>query len=131
MLSCAWGPAFGGLMTPIGAGPNLIALAFIRRIMGVDMSFLQWMVVGVPVGVIMIAVCWFSMVWFCEDRQDPWETPWGPSEGNERRKAGPDLSLAYDSSFIAGDSSGRLTKSEVVTSITIVSTIALWFALRF
>lgn len=53
VLSVAWGASVGGIGTPVGTPPNLIGLAAIRKA-GFDLSFLEWMAVGVPLGLVML-----------------------------------------------------------------------------
>ena len=48
MLITAFGASIGGLGTPIGTPPNLIGLGMLKRIAGVDITFFQWMLFGVP-----------------------------------------------------------------------------------
>jgi sodium-dependent dicarboxylate transporter 2/3/5 len=56
MLSVAFAASIGGLATPIGTPPNLIGLTFIRRELGVDVSFLGWCAIGIPLVVVMATV---------------------------------------------------------------------------
>jgi sodium-dependent dicarboxylate transporter 2/3/5 len=48
LLCVAFASSIGGLATPIGTPPNLIGLGFIRSQLGVDVSFLGWCAIGVP-----------------------------------------------------------------------------------
>ena len=52
-LCVAFAASIGGLATPIGTPPNLIGLAFIRDQAGVEVSFLGWCAIGVPLVVVM------------------------------------------------------------------------------
>lgn len=47
-LCVAFAASIGGLATPIGTAPNLIGLAFIRDQAGVQVSFLGWCAIGLP-----------------------------------------------------------------------------------
>ena len=58
MISCAWGPIVGGIMTPAGAGPNPIAIGFLADMVGVELTFLGWMLYGVPAGILIIVPVW-------------------------------------------------------------------------
>ncbi|TVR86870.1 MAG: DASS family sodium-coupled anion symporter [Spirochaetaceae bacterium] len=58
MISCAWGPTVGGIMTPAGAGPNPIAIGFLQEMAGVELSFLGWMMFGVPAGLLILVPTW-------------------------------------------------------------------------
>ena len=49
MLMTSFAASVGGLATPVGTPPNLIGLGFIRSQLGVEITFFQWMLIGVPV----------------------------------------------------------------------------------
>jgi sodium-dependent dicarboxylate transporter 2/3/5 len=53
MLMASFGASVGGIGTPIGTPPNLIGIGMLSRIAGVDVSFFEWMMLGVPVVVLM------------------------------------------------------------------------------
>ena len=55
MLMASFGASVGGIGTPIGTPPNLIGIGMLSRIAGVNVSFFQWMMLGVPVVVLMFA----------------------------------------------------------------------------
>jgi sodium-dependent dicarboxylate transporter 2/3/5 len=48
MLMTSFSASVGGLATPVGTPPNVIGLGFIRSQLGVEISFLEWMLIGVP-----------------------------------------------------------------------------------
>jgi sodium-dependent dicarboxylate transporter 2/3/5 len=49
MLMTSFAASVGGLATPVGTPPNVIGLGFIRSQLGVEISFFQWMLIGVPI----------------------------------------------------------------------------------
>jgi sodium-dependent dicarboxylate transporter 2/3/5 len=53
MLMTTFAASVGGLATPVGAAPNLIGIGFIRSLLGVEFSFLEWCVVGVPASLLL------------------------------------------------------------------------------
>lgn len=53
MLMVAYTASIGGIGTPIGSPPNLIALASMEKILGVKIAFVSWMGVTVPIMLIM------------------------------------------------------------------------------
>lgn len=57
VLAVAWGASMGGIATPVGTPPNLIGVAGLRQ-RGVDVGFGAWMGVGLPIGLVMLAVMW-------------------------------------------------------------------------
>lgn len=53
MLMTSFSASVGGLATPIGTPPNVIGLGFIRQILGVEFTFFQWSMIGVPVVIVL------------------------------------------------------------------------------
>jgi sodium-dependent dicarboxylate transporter 2/3/5 len=49
MLMTSFAASIGGMLTPIGTPPNLIGLGFIRTLTENEITFFEWMMVGVPV----------------------------------------------------------------------------------
>ena len=89
MLLTAFGASVGGLATPIGTPPNLIGIGMIEKMLGVKVSFFDWMRVGLPVTVVLGILLVFNFYWRCpvaaeslrggagwlaaeEDRLGPW-----------------------------------------------------------
>lgn len=58
LISIAWSALAGGIGTPAGNGANVLALGFLRDIAHINVTFGQWMIVGVPASIIMCFVCW-------------------------------------------------------------------------
>jgi solute carrier family 13 (sodium-dependent dicarboxylate transporter), member 2/3/5 len=56
VLAIAYGANIGGIATPIGTPPNAIFKAFMEKSYGVEIGFLQWMLVGVPLVLIALPV---------------------------------------------------------------------------
>lgn len=57
-IGLLYGSIVGGFATLAG-GPNNMAVV---QISGISIGFLEWMIVGVPVSVVMVPVCWFFLV---------------------------------------------------------------------
>ena len=53
MLMVAYAASIGGIGTPVGSPPNLIGIALIRNLAGVDISFFKWMGLALPMFAIM------------------------------------------------------------------------------
>ena len=53
MLITSFAASIGGLATPIGTPPNVIGIGFIRNILGAEIPFFDWMLIGVPIVVIL------------------------------------------------------------------------------
>ena len=61
MLMAAFGASIGGMGTPIGTPPNLIGIGMLNRIAGIQISFFNWMLLGVPAVVLLFG---FVVVYF-------------------------------------------------------------------
>ena len=55
MLITAFGASVGGIGTPIGTPPNLIGIGMLSRIAGIEISFFEWMMLGVPLVLVLFA----------------------------------------------------------------------------
>lgn len=49
LLACAFASSAGGIGTPVGTPPNLIALGFLEKVGGGSIPFFHWMAVVLPV----------------------------------------------------------------------------------
>lgn len=56
MLACAYGASVGGIATPVGSPPNLIALGQLETLAGTKIQFFNWMLLGLPVTAAMLVV---------------------------------------------------------------------------
>jgi sodium-dependent dicarboxylate transporter 2/3/5 len=63
MISCAFGPLIGGIATPAGTAANLVAIAQLKQLADVDVSFSRWMLLGVPASLLMIPFAWRILLW--------------------------------------------------------------------
>lgn len=55
LLTLAYSASIGGIGTPIGSPPNLIAIGMLERLVGYKVTFFQWMIIGFLVFVPMYA----------------------------------------------------------------------------
>jgi sodium-dependent dicarboxylate transporter 2/3/5 len=55
MLITSFSASIGGMGTPVGTPPNLIGVGMLERLTGTNITFFQWMVIGVPVMLVMFA----------------------------------------------------------------------------
>ena len=89
VLAIAYGASIGGVATLIGSPPNVIAAKFIQQTYGVEVSFLKWLSVGLPLALLFLPVAWFILV------RVAFRSRLGPIEGGreyldaELRKLGP------------------------------------------
>jgi sodium-dependent dicarboxylate transporter 2/3/5 len=107
MLSVAFAASIGGLATPIGTPPNLIGLAFIRNELGIEVSFLAWCAIGVPVAVILTGVAVVLLGWMFPAGVD--------------RLPGVARMVARERSGM-----GRWSRGEMSTALAFGTTVCLW-----
>jgi len=63
MIATAWGPAIGGIATPVGNGANIVAIGYLRELAGIPINFLTWMAVGVPAALMILPLAYLILVW--------------------------------------------------------------------
>jgi len=61
LLGIAYGATIGGMSTLIGTGPNGMLAGFMSDNYNLDISFTDWMLVGVPLSATMLPICWFIL----------------------------------------------------------------------
>ncbi|WP_194775867.1 SLC13 family permease [Pararhodonellum marinum] len=64
MLGIAYSASIGGVATLIGTPTNIILAGVIKEIYGVEISFAQWMLFGLPISVLLLGICWWYLVRF-------------------------------------------------------------------
>jgi sodium-dependent dicarboxylate transporter 2/3/5 len=62
MLGIAYSASIGSLGTIIGTPPNLFLIGYLKDNHDISIGFGQWMLVGVPLSVVMMAIAWFLLV---------------------------------------------------------------------
>jgi len=62
MLGIAYGASIGGVSTLIGTPPNAVLAGAAQEILGVEIGFVQWMMLGLPVAVVMLPLTWLLLV---------------------------------------------------------------------
>jgi len=61
MLGVAYGASIGGLSTLIGTPPNAVLAGAASEILGVQIGFVQWMGIGLPLSLIMLPLTWLIL----------------------------------------------------------------------
>ena len=62
MLGIAFSANAGGIATVIGTPPNSVLIGLLENEYNIEISFLKWMVIGLPISIIMIGLCYFVLV---------------------------------------------------------------------
>ena len=106
MLMIAYGASVGGIGTPVGSPPNLIAIGMIESLTHYRITFFQWMALGVPMLIIMFIVLSIILMFL--------HTP--PS------MAEPTAGLIHDTD----DDGGGWSRGEIYTLISFGTAVVFW-----
>ncbi len=82
LLATAYAASIGGIGTPVGTPPNLIAMGQLARMAGRPLSFLDWMAVGLPVSLALLALTLAYLAWLARRGSPgrPASAPWQAGE---------------------------------------------------
>ena len=62
LIGLAYSTTIGGLATLVGTPPNALLAGFLRDTYGIEIDFLGWMTVALPLSVAMLPLAWFLLV---------------------------------------------------------------------
>src|SRR5262245_28520795 len=58
MIATAFGALIGGIGTPAGTAANLVAIAQLKQLANVNISFVRWTLYGAPAAFLMVPLAW-------------------------------------------------------------------------
>ena len=61
MLSIAYSASIGGISTLIGTPPNLVFAGIVQELYDIEISFLQWIIFGLPISIILLTISWIYL----------------------------------------------------------------------
>jgi sodium-dependent dicarboxylate transporter 2/3/5 len=64
MLGIAYAASIGGIATLIGTPPNTVLAGYLQKTYGYEITFARWMMVGVPLVLILLPLCWLWLTKF-------------------------------------------------------------------
>jgi sodium-dependent dicarboxylate transporter 2/3/5 len=108
MLCIGYAASIGGVSTLIGTTPNAIFASLSKSLVGVDVSFVQWMLVGIPVSAVSLFIMWLYMVNFGAKLKD--------------------VSISGERDFVLKklEALGKLTRDEKLVLLVFAVTITAW-----
>lgn len=107
MLAVAWGALIGAVGTPAGSGSNPLVVKFMSSLAHVDISFTQWMILGVPIILLLLPASWFLLI-----------TLW-PPEMSHLRKSREDIKNEFSRQ-------SKMNHNEIATLIIFFITVLIW-----
>jgi len=63
MLMTAYGCSRGGMATPVGTPPNLIAIGMLSEQLDVRITFVEWMIIAVPISLVLMGIVFVYLNW--------------------------------------------------------------------
>jgi sodium-dependent dicarboxylate transporter 2/3/5 len=64
LLGIAYSSSIGGIGTIVGTVPNIFTASFLDSELGIQIGFLQWMKIGVPIVILFVPLTWFMLTHF-------------------------------------------------------------------
>jgi sodium-dependent dicarboxylate transporter 2/3/5 len=64
LLGIAYAASIGGMSTLIGTAPNIVFVGIMQETYGIEISFIDWMKLGVPIAAIMLFTSWYTITKF-------------------------------------------------------------------
>ena len=62
MIAIPVAAMIGGMMAPVGSSPNLVAISTLQSVTGYQISFVEWMLYGTPLALVLIPLAWFIII---------------------------------------------------------------------
>lgn len=106
MISVVLASMIGGMMTPAGSSLNMLGIGLLQKSTGITITFIQWMMVGIPVVLVMIPLAWLLIVRIYK-----------PAE-----LSGDEMTDCIN----AVEKPGRMESNELFFLILFTSTVVLW-----
>lgn len=61
LLAIAYSASIGGLGTLIGTPPNLVLAGIFTEMYGTEITFLDWLKIGLPISLTLLVICWLFL----------------------------------------------------------------------
>ncbi|WP_025740066.1 SLC13 family permease [Aquimarina pacifica] len=62
MLSIAYSASIGGIASLIGTPTNLILANIVKEAYNYEITFVNWIIIGLPISVLLLIICWYYLV---------------------------------------------------------------------
>lgn len=107
-IGIPWAAAIGGMMTPAGCIINVLSLSLLEQSFGLQISFVQWMALGIPATIILVPVGWLALTRIFK-----------PEALSQQ---------AVDAGIRQADELPAMPRTEVAGVIVMLGTLAVWVA---
>ena len=65
VLSIAFSATIGGIATIIGTPPNTVMAAMLSELYNYEISFVDWLKIGLPTSIILLPIAWIILTYLC------------------------------------------------------------------
>ena len=112
ILSTAWAALYGGMITPVGTPPNLIAIGLVSNTLNYQIGFASWSLVGIPMAILGITVMLTVLRFSLKDELGK---------------------IKIDSRVVRGERRkiGSITRGEKIVGFGLLTAIVFWLAPDF
>jgi sodium-dependent dicarboxylate transporter 2/3/5 len=76
LLSIAYSASIGGMSTIIGTAPNVFFVGFMHENFDIQISFLQWMLIALPISAIILSVTFLIFFFLIKKNPDIYQANW-------------------------------------------------------
>ena len=84
--------SIGGMGTIIGSAPNAIAVGALEGI-GINVSFIEWMIIGIPVSIILVFIFWKALIMNYKIKNEVLELDFLSLDNNESTHDSEDMKI--------------------------------------
>lgn len=98
LLGIAYAATIGGVATLVGTPPNVLLAGFSQSLLGREITFFEWLKVGLPFAVVMLPLTWWFLWWSHKPKV---KTITGGEALEEERKALGPLSMGGKYTIVA------------------------------
>ena len=100
MLGIAYSASIGGMATIIGTPTNIVLVAIVKEIYGIEIGFAQWMLIGLPVSILLLGVAWLYLTKIAYPFPASMEMPGGRAEIERQKEQLGEFSLEEKRVFL-------------------------------
>jgi len=112
VLSIAFAATIGGIATLIGTPPNAVMAGMLSSIYNYQISFLDWLIIGLPTSCLLLPVAWFILTTICFPT-------------NDIKQINPELILKKKREL------GKISLDEIMVCSVFIITAILWISRRW
>ena len=112
VLSIAFAATIGGISTLIGTPPNAVMAGMLSNMYNYQISFIDWLIIGLPTTFILLPIAWFVLTTICFPT-------------NKIKKIDSELILKKQKEL------GKISPDEIMVCIVFLMTATLWISRKW